>query len=345
MTTGNLPTSGLDLQDYTPSTFEFDWNIEVSAWNWLRDQCNLVRYPLLTARYRRLIPRTTRVYKPDLVVGGGVGLPLSIIRQKIAGLRRDQPPIRRLLILGCGTAWGVGQWMRLKPTEVIGVDLYSFRRAWTAIEKIGRQHGVAVKFEQTDLTDMTSIPDDWADVVVSDAVFEHVKDLDTALLTIRRKLRQGGLMYAGYGPLWHSPGGDHYSCRGGLPHVYNHLLLDPPAYRDFFQRHLQAEENPQAGGRYVPLDLFSKLSSDQYLALYTRLGFIQRFLAIETCPLAFQFRQSCQEQWQRLLRAYPTMREEEFAIKSHYVILQTVNEEAAGSGGEQHGDAHPEVLT
>lgn len=322
MTTGNLPTSRLDLQDYTPSTFEFDWNIEVSARKWLRDQYNRIRYPLLTARYRRLIPRTTRVYQPDLVLGGGVGLPLSMVRQKIAGLRRAQSPIRRLLILGCGTAWDVGQWMRLKPTEVIGVDLYSFQRAWTAIQKIGRQHGVAMQFVQTDLTDMAAIADGWADVIVSDAVFEHVKDLDTAFLTIRRKLRQGGLMYAGYGPLWYSPGGDHYSCRGGLAHVYNHLLLDPPAYRDFFQHHLQAEEDPQAGGRYVPLDLFSKLSSDQYLALYERCGFARRFFAVETCPLAAQFRHAHPTRWQSLLHRHPTVGEEEFHIKAHYIILQ-----------------------
>lgn len=321
MTTNDASTPGLDPQDYTWDSFQFNWNGDVSWRNRIRDWYNKIRYPLLTVRYRWLIPQTNRLYKPDLVLGGGIGMPSSILR-RIAHLLGGQP-IRRLLIVGCGRAWDFGQWLSLKPAEVIGVDLYSFRRAWTEVQKVSRQHDIEARFLQADLKDLSVIPDDWADVIISAAVFEHVVDLETALLQIRRKVRKEGLIYAGYGPIWHCAEGDHYSSRGGLSRAYNHLLLDPPAYAAFFQQYLQTEEDPQGGARYVMLDLFSKLSSDQYLALYARLGLERRFLAIELSPLALTFKGRFESHWQTLLTRYPALREEEFLIKGHYIILQS----------------------
>lgn len=317
------PTSipQLDPQDYTPASFHFDWNAESSLRNWVRDQYNKIRYPLLTRRYHPAIPQTVGLHQPNIVLGGGVGVPRSMLNQKITAFLAPRS-ICRVLIVGCGTAWNIGQWLRLKPTEVVGVDLYSFKRAWAEVQTVSQQHGIEGRFFQTSLTDLSLIPDGWADVAVSDNVLEHVIDLEAALLQIYRKLRNGGVFCADYGPLWYAPGGDHYSGRGGLHQVYNHLLLSPTMYMTYFRQHLQREEDPQAGARYVPLGLFSKLSSDQYLALYAHLNLKRRFLAVETCPLALRFKQVFANEWQLLLQRYPTVREEEFSIKAHYVIVQ-----------------------
>jgi len=79
-----------------------------------------------------------------------------------------------------------------------------------------------------------------------------------------RVLKPDGRVYATYGPLWYSPGGDHFSGRGGLRNAYNHLLLDPGQYEAYFEEHLEDSEDAQSGGRYVRLGLFSYLTTDGY---------------------------------------------------------------------------------
>ncbi len=310
-----------DPIDYTPTSFQLDWDSAENGRNWLRDLYNRVRYPLLTAYLRRVIPETVMRYSPDWVLGSGVGIPRSITRHRISQLMAGKA-ISRLLVLGCGTAWDFGQWARLRPHEMLGVDLYSFRRAWSEVTTMARTHAIDVRFLQADMSDLSPIEEGWADVVITDAVFEHCVDLKAVLGQIRRTLRPGGLLYASYGPLWFSPAGDHYSTRGGLQSVFNHLLLEKGAYQAFFEKHLQSQEDPQNGGRYVLIDLFSKLSSDQYLELYEQLGWQRRSLVLELSPLTIQFKKIHQQQWQALLRQYPCVRAEEFVIKGHYVILQ-----------------------
>jgi len=65
-----------------------------------------------------------------------------------------------------------------------------------------------------------------------------------------------------------APGGDHFGERGGLKDIFNHILLDQEDYLKYLQKHKRDIEDFQSGARYIELDLFSRLRTDQYLAIY-----------------------------------------------------------------------------
>lgn len=55
----------------------------------------------------------------------------------------------------------------------------------------------------------SEIPDASMDAIVSKDVFEHVIGLEEVFQELIRILKPGGEMVLGFGPLWHSPFGDH----------------------------------------------------------------------------------------------------------------------------------------
>ena len=66
------------------------------------------------------------------------------------------------------------------------------------------------------------------DIVISEDTFEHIVDVPQALTTIKEKLVDGGRAYIGFGPLYHSPYGDHGWLQKSLPFgalPWSHLFL------------------------------------------------------------------------------------------------------------------------
>lgn len=70
---------------------------------------------------------------------------------------------------------------------------------------------------------LDALPDNTFDLIVSKDAFEHVFDLRGLLGNIRRCLKPGGRLYAGFGPLYKSPNGYHLRKHFGLP--WGHLLI------------------------------------------------------------------------------------------------------------------------
>ncbi len=101
-----------------------------------------------------------------------------------------------------------------------------------------------------------------------------------------RVLAPGGRLYASVGPLWFAAGGDHFSGRAPLADVFAHVDRDPLDYRRFFDRNRQPVEDFQSGGRYVEIDLFSKLTLDGYLAAIEAAGFDREYLSVQVSHLA-----------------------------------------------------------
>lgn len=86
------------------------------------------------------------------------------------------------------------------------------------------QLAMHVKF----VTDLDAAPNgEMFDYVFSRDTFEHIHDLAAALAAMRSRLRAGGAVYAGFGPLYRSPFGDHgllgYRCPWA--HLLHHKLL------------------------------------------------------------------------------------------------------------------------
>ncbi len=63
------------------------------------------------------------------------------------------------------------------------------------------------------------------DYVISKDTFEHIIDLETVLPAIQQHLKPGGRLYAGFGPLYHGPYGDHGRLAMKPYGPWGHLLL------------------------------------------------------------------------------------------------------------------------
>ena len=306
--------------DLTPANFRFNWHPSHPLKRFVRPWLNLGRHRLHTLRYRKHLPITVKLYRPARVLSG-VGIPLEEARGAVRQLLGE--PVKRLLVIGCGDGLAMGEWLSLQPTETVGVDLFNFGTAWQQVQEACGCRGHQVSFLQADIADLSrTIPEGWADAIVSDAVFEHCQDLPAVVRELARLLRPGGMLYASYGPIWHAAGGDHFSGRGGLEHSYNHLTLSQDDYRRYFKDHCQENEPVQDGGRYVPLGLFSKLGSAEYFKLYADNSLTLEHLVVEVSAQGLAFRATYPSKWQELCEKHLDYSEEEFLIKGHWVWLR-----------------------
>jgi hypothetical protein len=100
----------------------------------------------------------------------------------------------------------------------------------------------------------------------------------------------------------------------------DHLLLKSDAYQHYYKTHLKdAEYELQNGGRYIELDLFSKLSSDDYFNWYRENGFNPQSVILELSLNAERLK--TQPLFQDLLKRFPNLTIDNFLIKAHLVIL------------------------
>jgi SAM-dependent methyltransferase len=65
--------------------------------------------------------------------------------------------------------------------------------------------------------DVRESPESDIDCFVSKDTFEHVLDLSQVLDAMKTRLKPGGRIYAGFGPLWNSPFGDHGRLKMRFP--------------------------------------------------------------------------------------------------------------------------------
>lgn len=278
--------------------------------------------PFLSANAaRHLSPNFRREIRPDAVYFTR-GTPEEWRRRW--GARHVTLADSTVLIQGAGTGWEAIAWAELKPRRLIATDLYEFADSWEQIAALCRDRlGVAVEFRQAALEDHDFLKSGTVDLCASAAVLEHCRDLDAVLAESSRLLRPGGSFYAAYGPLWYGPGGDHFSGRDGLASLYNHIALDDDVYRAYVKDHVQQHENFQSGGRYIELDLFSRLTTRGYLAAYQKAGFIRDGLVVELSPDALSWRKKFPARWDALLaRLDGQCDEDDLLIKANIVRLR-----------------------
>ena len=83
---------------------------------------NVINNIFLTRRY------ATDDFKPDLWLWGQRGNDYERHRRRVARYMPLQG--RDVLVAGCGTARDIESWIRLKPRRVVGIDWFSYARAW-----------------------------------------------------------------------------------------------------------------------------------------------------------------------------------------------------------------------
>jgi SAM-dependent methyltransferase len=141
---------------------------------------------------------------------------------------------KRVLEVGCGHGA-----MSIEIAEagaiVLGVDLDEFRVDF-ANRNLAQRFPHLVDQVTFQAVDAASLPSDQLfDVIVSKDTFEHVEDLASLLKELGQRLAPGGLIYAGFSPLYYSPRGDH--GRTGLKVPWAHAILPMPAVCAAAARH------------------------------------------------------------------------------------------------------------
>ncbi|MBN4004422.1 class I SAM-dependent methyltransferase [Nostoc sp. LPT] len=112
--------------------------------------------------------------------------------------------------------------------QVIGLDLIGSRISFAQRIVAERFPDIAnrIEFHQLDIDNITTL-DGKVDVIISKDTFEHIMGIDRVLLSIRRLLREGGLLITGFSPLYYSPYGDHGFHAIGQPIKlpWGHLII------------------------------------------------------------------------------------------------------------------------
>jgi SAM-dependent methyltransferase len=300
-----------------------DWekrDADARSPKWKRTLYDLLR-PWISRRASKLITESTlKTYKPTWVLPER-GFPLETRRRWAT----DYRPLRgkTILVQGTGTGWDVISWAELRPAKIIATDLFSFDDSWNEIRMYCRQcFGVDVHFYQAPLEDHSFLEDESIDLCASDAVYEHCKDLSRVILETKRILKANGYIYATYGPLWFCASGDHFD-RGGLENAYNHLVLDGNAYKEYINSYRKDNEEFQSGGRYIEIDLFSYLTTSEYLEIFRRAGFVLDDLILEVSSQALNFQGSFPERFNEMEQKYTDRcKRDDFLIKANFVRLK-----------------------
>lgn len=282
--------------------------------------------PLLSFKYSRyLSPQTIKAYQPRFCLGPR-GLPLESRR---AWGSKYLKHVREALVLvqGTGTGWDVISWARLRPRKIIATDMFPFEDSWEEITRYCYDHyKVRVDFRLSAIEDVSFLESNRVDLIASDAVYEHCRDLPGVMRESFRILKPGGCIYASYGPLYYCAGGDHFSGRGGLENCFNHLRLDPEAYQQYLEAYQEEIEDFQGGARYIELNLFSYLTTRQYIDIYREAHFVVKELILEISQDALQFKKMYPDKFDLLVNKHQDQCcKDDLLIKANLITLQKLN--------------------
>ena len=156
--------------------------------------------------------------------------------------------------------------------RVIGLDLMSSRIAFARRIVAEGYPNLAnkIEFHHLDIENLTTL-DGQVDIVISKDTFEHIMGIERVLLSIKRVLREGGLLITGFSPLYYSPFGDHgfhaIGQRIRLP--WAHLILgDARVVAAYNKCHPEIE-------CHSIYDLgLNKLKRRDYLKAFDKAGFV-----------------------------------------------------------------------
>jgi 2-polyprenyl-3-methyl-5-hydroxy-6-metoxy-1,4-benzoquinol methylase len=125
----------------------------------------------------------------------------------------------KVMDLGCGHG-ALSIDLALKGAkEVIGIDLNADRVNF-ANENLKFNYADLIDRITFKCIDLEELDDNYFDIIISKASFEHILDLDILLIKMKNKLKLGGKIITGFGPLYNSPWGDHNRLRHKLPWLH-----------------------------------------------------------------------------------------------------------------------------
>ena len=144
----------------------------------------------------------------------------------LAAARRRIGQIDTVINAGCGTGYEMLVIARfLRPRKIIGLEYFNYRKAWEWITAKLRNRGIEATFHQCDLRNPLPNNIGKADIIVSNAVLEHLRNMPDSFSHLTAVLENRGWFAAMWGPMWYSYSGDHIAAELGFEKGYSHVLL------------------------------------------------------------------------------------------------------------------------
>lgn len=243
-------------------------------------------YPALSwlsnrrAIYTRVAPYLAHMEFDEVRLTGRNNEPEAHLRRtrRLVDLSRSD-----VLVVGCGRGEELRLWERQEPRSLTAVDYTARADAW-------RTHA-DVRFAGMDARAL-AFADGSFDLVASTALFEHVDRVEDAAREMARVLRRGGLVFANFGPLYHTYGGAHFDG------AYEHLWMDDGD----LERYLATRGIPsemEDGLTWLRNGMFSRLRYREYVEIFRR-HFEIEHLAIAVSPPALRYRREHVREWRSL---------------------------------------------
>lgn len=148
-------------------------------------------------------------------------------------------------------------------TQVIGIDINKHHIDF-ANKVLGlhySQFAHAIRFCSTPLE---QLQENDFDIILSNAAFEHIFDLEGMLAQMKKRLKPGGRIYTGFGPLYNSPRGDHGWCKTKIP--WGHLIFSE---KSILERLNKNRKDPIGSINDLGLN---RLSFKQYMDIFAHSG-------------------------------------------------------------------------
>ncbi len=207
------------------------------------------------------------------------------------GLSARIRPIKGSLVLVPGVGYGrhLYQLASFRPKHIVAFDPITHKEEWKFLRsRIEKKFGIEVEFIHGGYEKLSQEYIGRFDHIISDAVLAHVSDLRNFMNQSAIFLKEGGVFYASYGPIWYGPNGD-YSSRPG-DKAFDHLLLSKEDYKkqlaDMFT---EISDDPCQASFISTKEMHSYLKAEEYLEILKETGFVKKLLFAKISTSAMHF--------------------------------------------------------
>ncbi len=308
----DISNPNLNLNDYVGKSFKYQ----------IRDTFDyIVRRNLYYFKYKNFFKKQN--YSINLVLPSR-GFSDFERKKKLNSIKNIKG--KKILCIGCGNGFELLSWLKYKPSYIKAIDIFNYSKSWGKVLKFISEKNLSSKIEffQKGVLDIDQT--EQFDFIVSDAVFEHLVELEKVILHCSKLIKDDGIIYASYGPLWYTYGGDHFSGRDKKENGFNHLLLSKKNYLEYFEKNVGSIDyeikKKGSGGFFVKEELFSKKNGNEYMDIFRQNNLISNYTVVEFCPIAYKLILKNKKIRDELLYKYPSMQIEDYYLKSHIIYLK-----------------------